>query len=91
MDDYLHNYGFLHVGHGLWRLAPAFDLNPFPDKDQELKTWLTEETGPVSSIKEVVRVAAQFWLNREQALEILRQVYDAVERCALWLSPRRSV
>ena len=40
---------------------------------------MTEETGPVSSIKEVVRVAAQFWLNRQQALEILRQVYDAVE------------
>ncbi len=79
MDDHLHNHGFLHVGHGQWRLAPAFDLNPFPDKDQELKTWLTEETGPVSSITEVVRVAAQFWLNREHALEILRQVYDAIE------------
>ena len=79
VDDHLHNHGFLHVGHGLWRLAPAFDLNPFPDKDQELKTWLTEDTGPVSSIKDVVRVAAQFWLNREQALDILRQVCDAVE------------
>ncbi len=79
VDDHLHNHGFLHVGHGQWRLAPAFDLNPFPDKDQELKTWLTEETGPVSSIKEVVRVAGQFWLEREQALEILRQVCRAVE------------
>ena len=79
VDDHLHNHGFLHVGHGQWRLAPAFDLNPFPDKDQELKTWLTEETGPVSSIIDVVRVAAQFWLNREHALEILRQVYDAIE------------
>lgn len=79
VDDHLHNHGFLHVGHGQWRLAPAFDLNPFPDKDQELKTWLTEETGPVSSIKEVVRVAGQFWLEREQALETLRQVCRAVE------------
>ncbi len=79
VDDHLHNHGFLHVGHGQWRLAPAFDLNPFPDKEQELKTWLTEETGPVSSIKEVVRVAGQFWLEREQALETLRQVCRAVE------------
>ncbi len=79
VDDHLHNHGFLHVGHGQWRLAPAFDLNPFPDKDQELKTWLTEETGPVSSINEVVRVAGQFWLERDQAIEILRQVCRAVE------------
>ncbi|ACF43806.1 type II toxin-antitoxin system HipA family toxin [Pelodictyon phaeoclathratiforme] len=79
VDDHLHNHGFLHVGHGQWRLAPAFDLNPFPDKDQELKTWLTEDTGPVSSIKDVLLVAAQFWLERERALEILRQVYTAVE------------
>ncbi|MEI6757376.1 MAG: HipA domain-containing protein [Chlorobium sp.] len=80
VDDHLHNHGFLHVGYGQWRLAPAFDLNPFPDKDQELKTWLTEDTGPVSSIEEVVRVADQFWLEREQALEILGQVCKAVER-----------
>jgi serine/threonine-protein kinase HipA len=79
VDDHLHNHGFLHVGHGQWRLAPAFDLNPFPDKDQELKTWLTEDTGPVSSIKDVLLVAAQFWLERERALEILRQVYTALE------------
>lgn len=32
VDDHLHNIGFLYVGSNLWRLAPAFDLNPFPDK-----------------------------------------------------------
>jgi serine/threonine-protein kinase HipA len=30
-DDHLRNHGFLHDGAG-WRLAPAFDLNPIPDK-----------------------------------------------------------
>jgi len=45
VDDHLNNHGFLHVGHGQWRLAPAFDLNPFPDKGRDPKTWLTEETG----------------------------------------------
>lgn len=40
VDDHLQNHGFLHVARGLWRLAPAFDLNPFPDKDRESKTWL---------------------------------------------------
>jgi serine/threonine-protein kinase HipA len=42
VDDHLQNHGFLHVEHGLWRLAPAFDLNPFPDKERESKTWLSE-------------------------------------------------
>lgn len=80
VDDHLVNHGFLHVGHGQWRLAPAFDVNPFPDKDQELKTWLSEDTGPVSSIEEVVHAAAYFWLKPERALRILAQVYGAILR-----------
>ena len=79
VDDHLHNHGFLHVGHGQWRLAPAFDLNPFPDKDRELKTWLTEDTGPVSSIDEVLRVASAFRLRPEQARHILAQVVLAIQ------------
>ncbi|HKY50895.1 MAG TPA: type II toxin-antitoxin system HipA family toxin [Candidatus Limnocylindria bacterium] len=31
-DDHLRNHGFLHDGHG-WRLAPAFDQNPMPEKE----------------------------------------------------------
>ncbi|MCA1788302.1 MAG: HipA domain-containing protein [Thioalkalivibrio sp.] len=38
VDDPLQNHGFLHVLRGLWRLAPAFDINPFPDKDRDSKT-----------------------------------------------------
>jgi len=78
VDDHLHNHGFLHRGHGQWRLAPAFDVNPFPDKDQELKTWLSENTGPVSSIEDVVRVADYFWLKPDRALRILEQVCMAI-------------
>ena len=40
----LHNHGFLHVETGKWRLSPAFDVNPFPDRERELKTWITEHT-----------------------------------------------
>jgi len=87
VDDHLHNHGFLHVAHGQWRLAPAFDVNPFPDKAQELKTWLSEETGPVTSIDEVVRVAGSFWLNSMQAKAILSQVYMAIET---WRNVARS-
>ena len=50
VDDHLQNHGFLHVAHGQWRLAPAFDLNPFPDKDRESKTWLSEQDGPITDV-----------------------------------------
>ena len=43
VDDHLRNHGFLHVDRGQWRLAPAFDVNPFPERARELKTWVSEE------------------------------------------------
>ena len=71
-------HGFVHVGHGQWQLAPAFDLNPFPDKDRELKTWLTEESGPTGSIDEALGAAAQFHLSKASAAQILGEVTHAV-------------
>lgn len=80
VDDHLRNHGFLHVAHGQWRLSPAFDVNPFPDNDQELKLWLSEASGPVTSIEEVVRIADYFWLKPDQALKILGEVYTAIQK-----------
>ena len=78
VDDHLHNLGFLHVGNGLWRLAPAFDLNPFPDKERESKTWLSEDTGPITSIKTLVALADRFMLDASQAKEVLTEIVKAV-------------
>lgn len=78
VDDHLRNHAFLYAGQGQWRLAPAFDINPFPDKERELKMWLTDSTGPVSSIEEVMGVADRFWLDPSRALAILAQVIRAV-------------
>lgn len=36
VDHHLRNHGFLHVDRGLWQLAPAFDINPFPERLREL-------------------------------------------------------
>jgi serine/threonine-protein kinase HipA len=80
IDDHLHNLGFLHIRHDQWRLAPAFDVNPFPDKDQELRTWLSEDIGPVSSIDEVLGAAAYFRLKPDQALRILGEVHSGIRR-----------
>ena len=78
VDDHLQNLGFLYVGNGLWRLSPAFDLNPFPDKDRESKTWLSEDTGPITSIETLLDKANYFHLAVPEALAILAQVHGAV-------------
>lgn len=78
VDDHLRNHAFLYAGRGQWRLAPAFDINPFPDTERELKMWLTDSTGPVSSIDDVVQVADRFWLDPAKARQIMAQVCRAV-------------
>ena len=78
VDDHLHNHGFLHVSHGQWRLAPAFDLNPFPDRVRELKTWISEETGPEATIDALLSVLAYFQISRTSAKDILGRIEQAL-------------
>jgi serine/threonine-protein kinase HipA len=67
VDDHLWNIGFLYAGDGKWRLAPAFDVNPFPDKDRESKTWLSEASGPITSMEQLLSEANYFALTRSEA------------------------
>jgi serine/threonine-protein kinase HipA len=78
VDDHLHNHGFLHADGELWRLAPAFDINPFPDRVRELKTWVSAESGPDATIEALMSVTAYFRIEVRRAKEILRQVEGAV-------------
>jgi serine/threonine-protein kinase HipA len=78
VDDHLHNHGFLHVDKGQWRLAPAFDVNPFPDRGRELKTWITEDTGPQASIDLLWSAAPYFQVAPDRARRILAEVETAV-------------
>jgi serine/threonine-protein kinase HipA len=78
VDDHLQNHGFLHVEHGQWRLAPAFDINPFPDKDRESKTWLSELDGPITDVQMLLARAANFALDAAQAMAILAEVHANV-------------
>jgi serine/threonine-protein kinase HipA len=80
VDDHLHNHGFLHVSHGQWRLAPAFDLNPFPDRVRELKTWISEETGPEATIEALLSVLAYFRISPSRASEILGRIEHALSQ-----------
>lgn len=78
VDDHLHNHGFLHVGHGQWCLAPAFDVNPFPDRVRELKTWISQRTGSESSLSALRSEASYFRLKPARSEEIIGDVTAAV-------------
>ena len=78
VDDHLLNHGFLHAGHGQWRLAPAFDLNPFPDRVRELKTWISPETGPRGDDRRLLSVAPYFKISQARAKGTLAHVERAV-------------
>lgn len=80
IDDHLQNHGFLHVEHGLWRLAPAFDLNPFPDKHRESKTWLSERDGPITDVQMLLARSDYFGLDNTRALAVLKEVHAAVSK-----------
>ncbi|MDP1697915.1 MAG: HipA domain-containing protein [Xanthomonadaceae bacterium] len=88
VDDHLHNHGFLHVQSGRWRLAPAFDLNPFPERARELKTWISEDSGPDASIDALLSVAAYFRLTAATAHRILGEVERAV---SMWRNVGRAL
>ncbi len=78
VDDHLWNLGALYAGGGQWRLAPAFDLNPFPDRLRESKTWLSEESGPITSLQQLLDGAAYFGLDVADAQEIAARQARAV-------------
>ncbi len=78
VDDHLWNHAFLHTGAGQWRLSPAFDVNPFPERARELKTWVTEETGPTASIEALVSAAPYFGVRASNAAAIIGAVERAV-------------
>lgn len=80
VDDHLQNIGFLYVANNQWQLSPAFDLNPFPDKDRESKTWLSEDTGPITSIAQLLGQAARFMLKPNEAKAVLAEVVRAVQQ-----------
>lgn len=78
VDDHLRNHGFLHAERGLWRLAPAFDLNPFPDRARELKTWISADAGPEATIEALMSVIPYFRIPLKRAREILGEVERAI-------------
>jgi serine/threonine-protein kinase HipA len=80
IDDHMRNHGFLHVDKDLWRLSPAFDINPFPEKRRVLKTWISEGAGEAASIQMLMEAAPYFGIDRACANALLAPVEAAVAR-----------
>jgi serine/threonine-protein kinase HipA len=79
VDDHLRNHGFLHEDREFWRLSPAFDINPSPERVRELKTWISETAGPDMTIDALMSVIAYFRITKARAKEILSEVVRSVE------------
>lgn len=88
IDDHLLNHGFLHESGELWRLSPAFDLNPSPERIREFKTWISENAGPAATIDGLMSVTPYFRISRERAKKILAEVEHTV---AMWREAGRSI
>jgi serine/threonine-protein kinase HipA len=79
VDDHLRNHGFLHEDREFWRLSPAFDINPSPERVRELKTWISEDAGPEMTIDALMSVIVYFRIKPARAKEILSEVAHAVD------------
>src|SRR5699024_10679610 len=74
-DDHLRNHGFLRTSDG-WRLAPAFDINPNPDKQQHALLRNADDPRALVHIHEAPHPLSR--LNAQQAADIEKEVRETV-------------
>ena len=74
-DDHLRNHGFLREPGG-WRLSPAFDVNPNPNKDAHVLGIGLDDPTPDTRL--LLDTCAYYRLRKTQAGEIIEQVRTAV-------------
>ncbi|MBB3342737.1 HipA domain-containing protein [Luteimonas sp. RC10] len=74
-DDHLRNHGFLRAADG-WRLAPAFDVNPNPDKDAHVLSIGLDDPTPDTRL--LLDTCAYYRLSKSRAHAIVEEVRAAV-------------
>ena len=79
-DDHLRNHGFLHVGHGRWRLSPVFDVNPDPSPGPTHLATSIDGSDDRASLGSALAVADVFRLDGDAAAAVVAQVRSAVGR-----------
>jgi serine/threonine-protein kinase HipA len=76
-DDHLRNHGFLFQDAG-WHLAPAFDMNPSPDKS--VHALALDEVSPVPGVSPILATAGYYGLDSAHAASIAGEVREVVAR-----------
>ena len=79
-DDHLRNHGFLHVRGDVWRLAPAFDLNPNPAPGAKFLSTTIDVADDTASLELALAVADYFRLTSTDARTVLDDVAAAVSQ-----------
>jgi serine/threonine-protein kinase HipA len=75
-DDHLRNHGFLRNAGG-WSLAPAFDVNPNPDKDEH--ALALDGSSALPSVAALRRTGELYRLSNRAASKIEREVRKAFD------------
>ncbi len=88
VDDHLHNHGFLHVKKGQWELSPAFDINPFPEKQHELKLWISEDSGISGDMTHAIEATKRFGISEVRAKEIMLELLKGTSN---WVSQSKQI
>jgi serine/threonine-protein kinase HipA len=76
-DDHLRNHGFLRRSTAGWSLAPAFDLNPNPQRGATALRTAIDFDRHEARVETLLEVAPLFRLEAEQARAILGEVASA--------------
>ncbi|MGE4291474.1 MAG: type II toxin-antitoxin system HipA family toxin [Desulfovibrio sp.] len=83
-DDHLRNHGFLYdPGSGHWRLSPAYDIVPQPQREGEEEKRLTlalGERGSRATIENALSRCGDYSLRPEVAKEIVDGMVQVVRR-----------
>lgn len=74
-DDHLRNHGFIATPSG-WRLAPAFDMNPNPDKREHALTWDGRVATP--DLDALGETHSYYRLNRTDAMAMVEGIIKAL-------------
>lgn len=78
-DDHLKNHALLYAGDQKWALAPAFDINPQPERHRHLETGISELSGYEASIEAAVEAAPFFDVSRDRAVANLTRLVDTID------------
>lgn len=77
-DDHLRNLGFLYGGGGKWRLAPAYDINPVPERGSTLKTAISEIHGNELDVDQLIEAAPYFGIETDDAAALVADMATTI-------------